>query len=416
MAKDDNTNDKDQDDFFGDDEDFGLPELDYEALDDDDSDSSEEEKVEEPAAEEPPVEEPSVEEPKEKELVAEDDSMMDEDDSMMDMDSFDDEEIPDQISDEELEASMTDDDSLDDISMDDAFEDDDSMDDSFDDSSMDDAFDEAGAEEEASADADDTSSKEEVDDFYEEESFDDFEESSEGSDEEIPDSVFDSDVLDEDEFAQFEKELMDTEEENVADVDDFQSDYSEPAPAESKSKFARVVVIGILIFAALGTIFMLAADPFGDEGETEAVAEKPTPKPVAKTPEKKQEEKPASSTAEPETSSATNTGNQSNTGSQTNRPAAQPQTVASNPGTINSLSARTGNFFIVIGSFLDGDMAMDYASKLSGQGKSPSIIPPFGNAVTHRVAIAGYSSLADSQRAVDGFKAEYGDDIWILKY
>ena len=40
-----------------------------------------------------------------------------------------------------------------------------------------------------------------------------------GAREEIPDSVFDSDVLDEDEFAQFEKELMDTEEESLADMD-----------------------------------------------------------------------------------------------------------------------------------------------------------------------------------------------------
>ena len=61
-------------------------------------------------------------------------------------------------------------------------------------------------------------------------------------------------------------------------------------------------------------------------------------------------------------------------------------------------------------------MASDYSNKLAKEGKSPSIIPPFGNAITHRVAIAGYGSLAEAQRSVDGFKGEYGQDIWILRY
>ena len=38
MAKDDQNNDKEEDDFFGDDEDFGLPELDFDSLEDDDFD------------------------------------------------------------------------------------------------------------------------------------------------------------------------------------------------------------------------------------------------------------------------------------------------------------------------------------------------------------------------------------------
>lgn len=418
MAKDENTNDKDQDDFFGDDEDFGLPELDYEALDDDDDSSdAEESKAEEPAAEETPVEEPTaeetpVEEPKEEEFTAEDDSFMDDE-------SIDDEEIPDQISDEELEASLADEDLGD---LDDAFEDDGSLDDSFDDdTSMDDAFDEAGADD-AEDKVEDTLDGDAKDEFYEEESFDDFDSSASEGDggEEIPDSVFDSDVLDEDEFAQFEKELMETEEENVADMDTYESDYAD-APAESKSKFAKVVVIGVLIFAALGAIFWFMS-PLGGGEEEKPVAEKTTPKKAETTPEKKPEEKPeekpaaTTDTESQPASAANNANNRPQSSSQTNRPAAQPQTVAATPGTVNSLSARTGNFYVVIGSFLDGDMAMDYATKLSSQGKSPSIIPPFGNAVTHRVAIAGYGSLAESQQAVSGFKAEYGEDIWILKY
>ena len=94
----------------------------------------------------------------------------------------------------------------------------------------------------------------------------------------------------------------------------------------------------------------------------------------------------------------------------------QPKKVTATPGTVNSLSARTGNFYIIVGSFLDEDMAMDFATKLSNAGKSPSIIPPFGNAITHRVAISGYGTLSEAQNSIDGLKPEYGQDIWILRY
>lgn len=381
MANDDKNKDKEQDDFFGDDEDFGLPELDYEALDDDDSDDSAQDK---PVEEETPAKE-SVEE---ESVSADDDSVfesesMDDMDDLDDMGDLDDEDIPDQVTDEELEASLADDD-LSDDSMSDMP--DDSMDDISDDTEV---------------------SDEAMDEFYEEESFDDFEAPGEDEDgEDIPDSIFDSDVLDEDEFAQFEKELMDTEEENVADMSSFQSD--EPH-SESKSKFAKVVIFGIIIFAALGAIFWFMSPLGGGEEEAKPVAEK-VQKPVAAKPE----EKPAEE-ADTETESAVPENTQPKT------PAKQPATtrpkqVTANPGTVNALTSRTGNSFIVIGSFLDGDMAMDYANKLASQGKSPSIIPPFGNAITHRVAISGYPTFTDAQGALAGFRAEYGQDIWILKY
>ena len=408
MAKDDKNTDKEQDDFFGDDEDFGLPELDYEALDDDDSDDVQEE----PKAEEAPAEEPKVEEKEEESVSAEDDSVfesesmddmdmdMDDMDDLEGLDDLDDEDIPDQVTDEELEASLAGD------------------------SEEDDLKDEPDPVESKSEDKD--ASGEEMDDFYEEESFDDFDVSGDDG-EEIPDSVFDSDVLDEDEFAQFEKELMETEEGEMADMSSFDDDTT-PAAAESKGKFAKVVIFGIIIFAALGAIFWFMS-PLGSGGEEEKqpVAEKAqTQKPVAEKPVEKQPEETASTgtsttgTSGGENATATKPAEtQPKTPAQ--RPAAntakpKPQQVASNPGTVNSLTARTGNAFIIIASFVDGDMAMDYANKLAGQGKSPSIIPPFGNAITHRVAISGYPSIAAAQNALGGFQGEFGQDIWILKY
>ena len=59
---------------------------------------------------------------------------------------------------------------------------------------------------------------------------------------------------------------------------------------------------------------------------------------------------------------------------------------------------------------------MDHSNKLASQGESPTIIPPFGNAITTRVAIKGYGSLAQAQNEVGNYKSKYGQDIWILKY
>ena len=353
MAKDDNTNDKEQDDFFGDDEDFGLPELTYEALDDDDS--------EETLAEEPAVD----------------------DDSLFESESIEEDDIPDQISDEELKASFAEDDSMEDAN------------------NEDDIADGAMGE-----------------DFYEEESFDDFgveEDGIEGDGKKIPDTMFDSDGLDEDEFGQFEKELMDTEEEDVADRQTFDP-YK--APARGKNKFARVVIIGIVMFAALGGIFWFMFLMDGSGEERESVAEKTTPKPVVETTKEEPEAKPEVEEEVANTENNSNTtSNQPELTSPAKTPAStKPKTVTATPSTVNALNERTGNSYIIIGSFLDADKAMRYATKFSNAGKSPSVISPFGKAVTHRVAIASYSTFAKAQKAIDGFKAEYGQDIWILRY
>lgn len=360
MATDDQNKDREEDDFFGDDDDFGLPELDYEALEDDedDADSS-------ATSDESPTDE------------IEDDSESEDDLSDLEssFDDIDDDDIPDMIDDAELEAEMA----------------------------------EMGDD-----DSDDVST-EGMDDFYEEESFSDFDDEVGGmpddSSEEMSDSVFDSDVLDEDEFKQFEGELMDAESEDLGDLGSFDETDFESGSAnetgEGKGKFARVVIIGIIIFSALGILFWQLAPSFSSDEEPPVAEKKEETKAKVVEPVVAEETEP-----EPEPEEVVQ---------EPVKPAPKNNTSAkkvavTNPGEINELSARTGNYYVVIGSFLDGDMAMDYAQKLAGQGKSPSIIPPFGKAITHRVAIQGFGTLAQAQGAVVGFKAEYGQDLWILKY
>ncbi len=85
-------------------------------------------------------------------------------------------------------------------------------------------------------------------------------------------------------------------------------------------------------------------------------------------------------------------------------------------GEIIRLEQQTGKAYVIIASFFDDDMAMDYANKLSADGKSPYIIPPFKDYRYYRVAIAEYDKFSDAAANVDIFKQEYATEVWPLKY
>jgi hypothetical protein len=85
-------------------------------------------------------------------------------------------------------------------------------------------------------------------------------------------------------------------------------------------------------------------------------------------------------------------------------------------GTIETLSNRTGRYYVVISSSVDGDLAMDRAKKLSAAGKSSKIIPPFGKWKYYRLCIGDFDSFASAQSSADASKAEFGDALWVMKY
>jgi hypothetical protein len=85
-------------------------------------------------------------------------------------------------------------------------------------------------------------------------------------------------------------------------------------------------------------------------------------------------------------------------------------------GTIETLNDRTGRYYVVITSALDRDLLMDYARKLSDQGVSTKIIPPFGKHKVSRMAISEGDSFDDAQAKANELKVQYGDGVWVLKY
>jgi hypothetical protein len=86
-------------------------------------------------------------------------------------------------------------------------------------------------------------------------------------------------------------------------------------------------------------------------------------------------------------------------------------------GTIETLSGRSGRYYVVIASSIDGDLIMDYAKKLSGNGVSTKIIPPFGKSSFHRLAVADGDTYQMTQARADELKGgDYGDKLWVVKY
>lgn len=85
-------------------------------------------------------------------------------------------------------------------------------------------------------------------------------------------------------------------------------------------------------------------------------------------------------------------------------------------GAIETLEQRTGRYYVVISSAVDGDLVMDYAKKLSEKGVSAKIIPPFGKYKFYRLAIDEGDSFMAAQAKAEGLKQEYGSQVWVLKY
>src|SRR5688572_10049817 len=85
-------------------------------------------------------------------------------------------------------------------------------------------------------------------------------------------------------------------------------------------------------------------------------------------------------------------------------------------GTIETLTDRTQRYYVVVSSAVDADLTMDYARRLSEKGVSTKIIPPFGKYKFSRLAIGDYDTYATAQTNADAAKAEYGNEVWVLRF
>lgn len=348
---------EERDDQFEDDEDFGLPDLDYDELDEDD--------------ESEPAEEPVEESPEEisTELSSEEEAGGLDFEADMSGAEITDADISDaDISEADLELS----------------------------------------DEDISAELEkDMDSPSDEPDFYEEESFDEFDDSS------AQEAVFDagSQVEEEDSYKDVVETSIPSDPFSEGTDDFLQGEGEVPkdpmAGTEHRGSFTRIVIFGTITFVliALGLMyFMDGSFGFGDESEeARADEQEQVVEPVKE--EAAVSEEPAGeaeATKEP-------------AAEQPKPTPARPATTTA-PGTITTLDNSTGKTYVIIASFFDEDLAMDHAKDLASQGKSPMIIPPFKNYRFYRVAIAEFATVREATAAIPQFKPEYGEEIWPLRY
>ena len=96
--------------------------------------------------------------------------------------------------------------------------------------------------------------------------------------------------------------------------------------------------------------------------------------------------------------------------------AAIEESEAAESGTFSIITEPTGRYYIVIESFVDSDMAADYGKELAGKGMSTALLSPQGKRKFHRLTVGDFGSFVEAQEDANKLKAEFGDDLWVLKY
>ena len=93
-----------------------------------------------------------------------------------------------------------------------------------------------------------------------------------------------------------------------------------------------------------------------------------------------------------------------------------PEPAAPKEGSVTAITGKTGRYYVVVGSFIDGDMASDYAKKLAAQGQEVTLIEPTGDRKFYRLGIYGADSFAEASAELDNLKNTFGQDIWVVRY
>ena len=93
-----------------------------------------------------------------------------------------------------------------------------------------------------------------------------------------------------------------------------------------------------------------------------------------------------------------------------------PESIPKAIGAISEISQPLGNYYLIVGSFLDNDLAFDYAKKLSLSGSNVIIILDFHVRYFTRVALLEYETLDEANVGLDKYKDEFDEQLWVLKY
>ena len=86
--------------------------------------------------------------------------------------------------------------------------------------------------------------------------------------------------------------------------------------------------------------------------------------------------------------------------------------------TLTVVTSRIENprYFLVVGSFIDEDMATDYSKDLIQKGMSTYLVHPYGEIAYYRLAIGQFENFALAAVEMDRVQGDFKENLWVLKY
>lgn len=86
------------------------------------------------------------------------------------------------------------------------------------------------------------------------------------------------------------------------------------------------------------------------------------------------------------------------------------------PAQLYNISTIGGNYYVIIGSFFDEDLADDKAKAIVASGRNAYVIEPTANFNFHRVGIAQSASMPEVLQQRENLIEEFGETIWVIKF
>jgi hypothetical protein len=87
-----------------------------------------------------------------------------------------------------------------------------------------------------------------------------------------------------------------------------------------------------------------------------------------------------------------------------------------NKGFVQEIGEPQGQYYVIIASYIDRDLAMDYGKKLLKQHPNITLISPAKGKHFYRLAIDQGATFQEASEKATVLKADYGDQLWVLKY
>lgn len=73
-------------------------------------------------------------------------------------------------------------------------------------------------------------------------------------------------------------------------------------------------------------------------------------------------------------------------------------------------------YFVVVGSFIDDDLARDFSNRLNNKEMSTFLIHPYGNINFYRLSVGAFDNLERAVSEMETIQGEFEENLWVLKY